>query len=256
MADTYRTALITGASSGLGRALSTWFSKRGVRVFAAARRQEQLVSLRDEARAEGGTIEPVEMDVSDTQATLARIRKLDAECGGLDLVVANAGYGEENSGKRLKWEIVERTIQVNVMGASATLCAVLPQMVERGRGHIVGISSVAAYRGVPKLAVYAGSKAYLRVFLEGLRVDLQSTGVKVTSIHPGYVKTEMTANNKGPMPFLIEAPEAADLMGKAILRGESEFIFPWQAASMVKALQLVPNGLFDRMWRRGPRKRA
>ena len=98
MAETnYRTALVTGASSGLGRGLALWLARNGVRVFASGRRVEQLQALADEARAAGATIEPVEMDVARTDETLARIRQLDADCGGLDLVVANAGVGGETS---------------------------------------------------------------------------------------------------------------------------------------------------------------
>src|SRR4051794_30641861 len=112
----YAAALVTGASSGLGRGLALWFAKRGTRVFAAARRQEQLQTLAEEARAAGGTVEPVEMDVSRTDETIARIQRIDAECGGLDLVVANAGAGGDSNAKSFKWERVKHILDVNVTG--------------------------------------------------------------------------------------------------------------------------------------------
>lgn len=251
MAETnYRTALVTGASSGLGRGLALWLARSGVRVFASGRRVEQLQALADEARAAGATIEPVEMDVARTDETLTRIRQLDADCGGLDLVVANAGVGGETHGKRMAWERVQHIIDVNVTGASATLCAVLPQMVERRRGHLVGIASLAAWRGLKGHAAYSASKSFLGTFMESLRVDLKDTGVRVTCIYPGFVKSELTAKNRHPMPFLLETDDAADRMGRAILRGDAEFAFPWQLASAMKLVKTLPNPLFDATARR------
>jgi short-subunit dehydrogenase len=240
----YKNALITGASSGLGRSLALWFAARGVRVYAAARRAEMLESLREEAK---GNIEPVVMDVANAAATLEVIQKLDDESGGLDLVVANAGVGGLTKGKRIDWPSVARMIEVNVTGAAATLCAALPKMVERQKGHLVGVSSLAAFRGLPHSAAYSGSKAFLATFLEGLRVDLRGSGVKVTCIYPGYVKSEMTAKNKVPMPFLLETADAASLMGEAIERGDAEYGFPWQVALALRSAKLVPNALFDRL---------
>ncbi|HSP78973.1 MAG TPA: SDR family NAD(P)-dependent oxidoreductase, partial [Myxococcaceae bacterium] len=148
----YRTALVTGASSGMGRGLALWFARKGVKVYAAARRHDNLVALADQARASGATIEPVELDVADPEATLARIRELDEACGGLDLVIANAGVGRETNARRLEWERVKQLLDVNVTGAAATLCAVLPRMVERDRGHLVGVASLAGWRGLARNA--------------------------------------------------------------------------------------------------------
>lgn len=250
----HRTALITGASSGLGRALSLWFARRETRVFAAARREDSLAALRDEAAGAGGTIEPIRMDVSDGAATAARIQRLDDECGGLDLVIANAGIGDEMSARKISWERVAPILQTNVLGAAATLVAILPRMVERDRGQLVGVSSIASFRGMPRLAAYSASKAFLSNFLEGLRVELAKTNVRVTCIQPGYVKSELTAKNKAPMPFLLETEDAADRMGRAIVRGAGEFTFPVPMAVAMRALQLTPNALFDLAL--APRKRS
>lgn len=250
----YKTALITGASSGLGRGLTRWFSSRGVKVYAAARREQELKSLADECKdacaTSGGAVEPLRLDVANTQETLARIRELDAQVGGLDLIIANAGVGIDTPAKKLDWDGVQKTIDVNVSGAAATLTAVLPQMVERNRGHIVGVSSLAAYRGLPGTSAYSASKAFVYILLEGLRVDLQSTNVRVTSIHPGFVKSEMTAKNKFPMPFLLETDDAVDRMGRAIVRGDSEYAFPWQMSGLMKVAKAMPNG----MWNAAARK--
>jgi len=247
---TYRTALITGASSGLGRGLALWFGKRGTKVYAAARRRDNLQALAEEARAAGADVEPVELDVAQTEATLTRIRELDAACGGLDLVVANAGVGGQTNALDFPWELTQRIIDVNITGAAATLTAVLPRMVERNRGHLVGISSLASHRGMPRNAAYSGSKAFLNTFLESLRVDLGGTGVRVTCIQPGFVKSEMTADIQHPMPFLLETEPAVAMMGRAIVRGEAVYGFPWPTARLVGVVKMAPNALFDAVARK------
>lgn len=243
--QSYGTALVTGASSGLGRGLALWLARRGTRVFAAARRKEHLQSLAEEARAVGATVEPVALDVAQTDETLKQVRRLDAECGGLDLVVANAGVGRETHGRKFKWDTAQRIIDVNVTGAAATLTAVLPQMVERNRGHLVGVASLAAFRGLPGNAAYSASKAFLSTFMESLRVDLRPTRVRVTCIYPGFVRTEMTAPNRFPMPFLMEPEEAVEVMGKGIVRGEPIVAFPWQMMRLMGLVKALPNALFD-----------
>ncbi|MBJ6759510.1 SDR family NAD(P)-dependent oxidoreductase [Myxococcaceae bacterium JPH2] len=251
MAETsYRTALVTGASSGLGRGLALWLAKQGLRVFATGRRLSQLDALAAEARAAGATVEPVEMDVTDEARTRARIQQLDDECGGLDLIVANAGVGGPTHGKRMEWERVGAIIDTNVTGACATLCAVLPRMVERGRGHLVGISSLAGQRGLSGHAAYSASKAFLSTFLESLRVDLSGTGVHVTCVYPGFVKSEMTAKNRFPMPFLMETEDAVERMGRAIFRAQAEVRFPWQLSAPMRLVKVLPNPLFDAAARR------
>ncbi|MBZ4394451.1 SDR family NAD(P)-dependent oxidoreductase [Myxococcus sp. MISCRS1] len=246
----YRTALVTGASSGLGRGLALWLARRGLRVFAAGRRVPQLQALAAEAQAAGATVEPVELDVSRAEPLMEKLRELDSECGGLDLVIANAGVGGVTHGKRLEWDKVRSIIDTNVTGAVATLTAVLPSMVERRRGHVVGISSLAAHRGLAGHAAYSASKAFLATFMESLRVDLAGTGVCVTCIFPGFVKSEMTAANHFPMPFLMETDAAVELMGSAILRGETEVSFPWQLAIPSRLAKVLPNPLFDAAARR------
>jgi short-subunit dehydrogenase len=242
----WKTALITGASSGLGRGLARWLATRGVKVFAAARREAELRSLAEECAKMGGNVEPVRLDVADTQRTFATIGRIDVGCGGLDLVVANAGIGHETPATKLTWERVEETIQVNVTGAAATVCAALPRMLERNRGQLVGISSLGGFRGMPRSAAYSASKAFLWVFLESLRVDLSGSGsrVRVTTIYPGFVKSELTAKNRFKMPFLLETDEAVERIARAMARGDAELAFPWQMASVTAAARLLPTPLW------------
>jgi short-subunit dehydrogenase len=246
MDNAYRNVIITGASSGLGRALALWFARRGARVYAAARREEQLQSLRAEAAVGPGEVVPVRLDVADTEAVVAKLRALDdATPGGIDLVVANAGVGGKLNGARTEWADISRMLQVNILGATATLTALAPRMAERKKGHLVGVASLAAWIVVPRFGIYGASKRYLQTLCEGLRLDMPP-GVRVTSINPGFVKSEMTAENRFPMPFLLETEDAADRMGRAILRGDALFAFPWQTAWLTRLGSLLPSWLVSR----------
>jgi short-subunit dehydrogenase len=251
MDDLYRNVLITGGSSGLGRALAAWFAARGARVYAAARRMDRLVALAAEMGGGPGSVVPVELDVGDASVVAERLRSLDDGCpGGIGLVVANAGVGGMLNGQRAEWPAIERMLRVNVLGATATLAALAPRMAERRRGHLVGISSIAAWITVPRFGVYGASKLYLQSYLDGLRVDLAPVGVRVTCINPGFVKSELTEGNRFPMPFLLETADAADRMGQAILRGDARYAFPWQTAWLTRLGRLLPTALVARVTRR------
>lgn len=238
-------ALITGASSGIGRSIATLLAKRGTHVVVAARREAELQSLVSSLRDAGGNADMCVLDVADTQAARDAIRHWDKETGGLDLVIANAGVGITKPAHKLKWEDVEPILQVNVMGAFATLVAALEGMVERKRGTLVGVSSLAAMRGLPKSGAYAASKAALATFLETLRLDLAPKGVTVVDVRPGFVDTPMTQKNKFKMPFIMDVDQAARVTIKGIDRGDAIVAFPWQMARTMSALETMP----DAAWR-------
>jgi short-subunit dehydrogenase len=240
MTPEFKTALITGASSGLGRGLAAYFAKKGLTVYAAARRADRLESLAVEA---GNNIKPLQLDVADADATHARITALDTECGGLDLVIANAGVSGPTQGKRMNWATAKQIIDVNIAGAAATLCAPLPGMVSRGKGHLVAISSLASYVQVPKYSMYGASKAFLSSFAEGLRLDVEQLGITVTTIEPGFVKSEMTDKNSFKMPFILETADAVERMAKAILANERQLTFPWQLSALVQSAAAMPKAI-------------
>ena len=242
----YRTAFITGASSGIGAAVAMRLAKAGVAVVLAARRQDQLRAVAEEIAAAGGQARVEPLDVTDPRAVHETMQRVDAQMDGIELVVANAGVGKARWSGKLTWPDIEPTLAVNVVGATATLTALLPRMVERGRGHLVGISSLAAYRGLPKQAVYSASKAYLSHFLEALRADLQDTPIAVTDIRPGYVKTPMTEHNQR-MPFVIEVEEASAEIHKAIVQRRAVHAFPAVLAAGARSMTALPGPLYRRL---------
>jgi short-subunit dehydrogenase len=242
----YRTAFVTGASSGIGRDLSRRLAQRGIAVAIAARREEELRELERAISQDGGRARVYLLDVADVEATKRTLEQADDELEGIDLVVANAGISRHQWSGRLTYADCADIIAVNVQGAVATLTALLPRMVARKRGHLVGISSLAQYRGLPYSATYSASKAFLSTFLEGLRVDLDATGVAVTDVRPGFIRTPMTAKSKLPMPFLIDVGEAVRAIVEGIDARAPVVTFPWQLATLVRAGALLPVGLYDR----------
>jgi short-subunit dehydrogenase len=234
------TALVTGASSGLGRGLALALAHKGVKVYAAARRESELAALAKEAPG----IQPLVLDVGDSDATHAAVAKLDAR-DPLDLVIANAGIGGPTSATHLEWTEVKRILEVNLLGSAATITGALPGMVARNSGHIVGVSSIAAWRGLPKSSAYSASKAGLSIFLESLRVDLHNSDVAITTICPGFVRTPMNANPKQPTPFIIETEEAVRIMMNAIERRDAECAFPLPLVAAARWLPFLPQKAYD-----------
>lgn len=240
----FESAFITGASSGIGRSLAQRLASKGTRVVAAARREHELHGLVESIRAAGGRADACILDVADTDKVREAIRHWDEETGGLSLVIANAGFGRNRPAHKLSWEDVEQTLRVNVMGAFATLMAGLEGMVARGRGTLVGVSSLASMRGLPASGAYAASKAALATFLETLRADLDRKGICVVDVRPGFVDTAMTRQNKFKMPFLMDVERAADLTLKGIERGDAIVAYPWPTASVMSLAETLPDGVW------------
>src|SRR5712692_6047850 len=133
----------------------------------------------------------------------------------------------------MDWTAVKRIMEVNVTAAAVTIAAALPAMVERNQGHVVAVSSLAAFRGMPGNAAYCASKAALHTFMESVRVDLRKTRVRATTIYPGFVKTEMTAKNKFPMPLLMELDDAVRVMARGLERGAKTIAYPLPLVAMI-----------------------
>lgn len=242
-----KSVLITGASSGIGRGLALELANRGARLGLLARRRELLEEIVSEIVRDGGKAVPLVANVQDAPAVRLATEKFQDEFGAIDVLIANAGVGVSNDAAALDAEEVAKVIGVNVIGVANCVAAAVPEMVARGKGQLVAISSLAAYRGLPKSAAYCGSKAAVSAFFESLRLDLQATGIRVTIIHPGFIKTPLTAGRQAQMPFLMELDDAVQKIVWAIERRRKSYAFPWQLATIVRAGMLMPNFMYDKI---------
>jgi NAD(P)-dependent dehydrogenase (short-subunit alcohol dehydrogenase family) len=172
-----------------------------------------------------------------------------------DIVIANAGISHGNLTEIAEdVETFRQTLEINVLGLVNTFHPFVAAMRGRGQGSLVGIASVAGFRGLPGGTAYSASKAAAIRYLEGLRVELRGTGVQVTTICPGYIATPMTRRNPYRMPFIIGPDEAARRFARAIDSGTSYAVIPWQMAIVGRILGVLPNWLFDRLAARAGRK--
>jgi len=242
--------MITGASSGIGRGLALELARRSARVGLIARRADALAELVREIEAANGKAIALPADVMDEDSLRTAADRLRSTFGPIDLLVANAGVGATVDGAELKGSGVADVINVNVLGAANSVEAVVPEMVKRGSGQLVVISSLAAYRGLPKSAAYCASKAAVSAFFESLRLDLQPRGIDVTIIHPGFIKTPLTEGRQAQMPFMMELDDAVAKIVGAIERRKKSYAFPWQLASIVRAGLVMPNFMYDWFSRR------
>ncbi len=245
-------ALVTGASSGIGAKLAERFAARGYETWLAARRLPALEQIVGEILARGGKAHPLVLDVSDAERTETAVRELDARVGGFDLVVANAGIGEDATpASELTLAGARRLIETNLMGALATLLPPMRSMVARGEGHLVGISSLAAEIPMPVAAAYGTSKAALSFFLASAALDLVPRGVSVTDVHPGFVRTPLTDKNKFKMPFMLELDDAIDRIDRGIQRRQRVVRFPIALTSAITGGKLLPHALRSRVMNAG-----
>ncbi|MBA2552760.1 MAG: SDR family NAD(P)-dependent oxidoreductase [Geodermatophilaceae bacterium] len=239
---------VTGASSGIGAALARELEERGAQVAISARRKDKLDEVAD------GRMHVVPVDVTDKEAMLAAAASIRAEFGGIDVVVLNAGAWDQVRVDRWDSEVFRRHFEVNLMGLVHGVEAVLPAMLDAHAGMIVGIASVAGYRGLPNSEAYGATKAAQINLLESLRVDLRRRGVKVQTVCPGFVKTEMTERNSFPMPFIIPAERAARYIADGIAKEKAEVVFPLPMMLMMKTARLLPVAAWGALLARAARR--
>jgi short-subunit dehydrogenase len=243
----YRSAVITGASSGIGAELARQLAAQGVPVGLTARRAETLEALAAEIRRAGGTAVVAPADAGDRAATHAAIGRIAEALGPIDLLIANAGLGLGTAAFRFDAEDFERMVRVNLLGAAYAIEAVLPEMLRRRRGHLVGVSSIAAYRGIPGSAGYCATKAGLSALLEGLRAELRHQHITVTTVHPGFIDTPMTEGGDGPQPFKMGVDRAARIILRGIASRRREVNFPRRMVALMSLARHLPNALADRI---------
>ena len=238
-----KTALITGASSGIGHALALELAARGYDLGLAARRLDALQELGQEIRQRhpDRRIELRRLDVTDYDQVPTTIDELATALGGLDVVIANAGVGGSGAIGHGHAQADRAVIETNVLGAMATIDAAVALFRRQGRGQIVAISSVAAFRGLPGSASYSASKAAIATYTDALRAELHGTPIKVTTLYPGYIDTPL--NEHMPRrPFLISLDKGAAAIADKIEGGVKTSTiptFPWNVVSRI--LRILPT---------------
>lgn len=237
--------LITGASTGMGYAIARALGEKGCYVALLARSEDKLRTLAKEIQNDGGQAIVLPVDIQDSAAVKQAVQNASRDMGGLDVLIANAGVGILKPAHKIALHHVDKMVDVNLKGAMYALLAGLEIMLEQGGGQLVGVSSLASYRGLPQSSVYSATKAALSSFLESLRVEYANKNIRVTTICPGYIKTPMTEGVKMAMPMVLEADVAAAMIIKAIEKEKKVYGFPWPMHWGVKLLRALPNGLYD-----------
>ena len=262
MAANPASILITGASSGIGRALAEAYAAEGVQLALSGRSADRLESVAGACRDLGAQVQAKIIDVGQTEAMANWIAEID-RAAPVDLVVANAGVSagtllDRTGGAIRESEItgdsMREMFRVNVNGVFNTVLPVLPVMQERRRGQIAIVSSIAGYRGLPSSPAYAASKAAVKSWGEGLRPLLGPCGVGVTVICPGFVESRITSQNPFPMPFLMDAQRAARIIRRGLERNQARITFPWPMAIGAWLAAALPPALVDGVLARLPRK--
>ncbi len=244
--------IITGASSGLGRALARHYAALGAQLGLFARRSDALA---DVAGGLAGTPALCAADVRDPAAMRAGGEDFVRRFGAPDLVIANAGVSGGTLTERAEdLDTIRAIFDTNVLGIAHTFQPFIAPMRKAGAGTLAGISSVAGYRGLPGAGAYSGSKAAAITYLESLRVELRGSGLRVVTVCPGYIATAMTARNPYRMPFLMDAEDAARRTARVIASGRRCAVIPWQMAIVARLLRILPDAAYDALFARAPRK--
>lgn len=237
---------IIGASHGIGAALARELTAAGASVAISARNRDDLTAVA------GSTMVAVPVDATDRDGVASAARDVADRLGGIDTVVYSAGYWKRMKSTQWDADAYERHVQVNLLGLNNVIAAVLPDMVRSGTGRLACIASVAGYRGLPGSEAYGATKAAQINQLEAMRAALAPAGVEIVTVCPGFVKTEMTEGNPFPMPFIIEAEEAARSIRAGLEAGRQEIVFPTRMAALMKLARLLPVRVWTKIAK--PRK--
>jgi short-subunit dehydrogenase len=246
-----KSVVITGASSGIGAALAREFANRGYNIALCARRVEKLESLKQELSQKNSHIQVISaaLDVNELETVPTVLNELKSSLGTIDIVVANAGItGVRRTGTG-DLTIDKSILQTNLYGAIATIDAAVGIFREQGFGHIVGMSSFSAFRGIPGSAAYSASKAAVTNNLQAVGTELyRKKEIKVTVIHPGFIRTEID-DNIDKFPFVIDADKAAKTMVNAIEKGKTDIVVPsWPWAILRKVMPKLPESVIAKIF--------
>jgi short-subunit dehydrogenase len=241
--------IITGASSGIGEAIALEYANKGYALGLIARRVDRLEALKAKLSKQGTTVAIRALDVADDQQILPTLTSISEELGGVDIVIANAGITAVHRTGKGDFEVNRKIIQVNLISAMATVDAAARIFREsKTKGQIVGVSSVSAFRGIPGSAAYSGSKAGFSNYLGAVRMELKNKGISVTTVHPGFVATEL-AKDMEKYPFVITPEAAAKTIVAGIEKKSANIIVPKMPWSVLSHLiNVIPDSLITRVF--------
>lgn len=232
---------ITGGTTGIGLELAQTYLREGNRVGICAR---DLSKCPVEIRNKYKLLKVYELDVTDRQALKNAVADFVGPEKILDMMVANAGRSVGAKNKLPNFDVAREIVDINVVGVLNAFEVALEYMLPKNHGHLVATSSVAGLVGLPGVASYSASKAYVLNFCESLGLDLAKYGITVTAILPGFVDTPLTKKNNHKMPFLMTADKAAVLIKKALDEKKSIYIFPWQMNLVMSVLRRIPRSWY------------
>jgi len=235
--------VITGAGSGLGREMARQLGAAGAAVAGIDRYAESLHAL--EKELDGRRVATAVADVTDSCAMLAAVSELEAKLGPADRLIANAGIGHATPARDFSAGDFAAIINVNLLGVANSVAAVLPGMIERRRGHLVAISSLASFRGLPLMSAYCASKAGVSSLFDSLAIELRPFNISVTTICPGWVRTPLTESIKIKMEGILEPADAIQRILKAVAVRKRHVAFPWRPATILRVLRWLPASLAD-----------
>lgn len=248
-----RHILITGASSGIGAALAEAYAAPGVRLSLSGRSAERLSAVAATCNALGADTTTSVFDVTDREAARRWVQEAAGQAPP-DLLIANAGISAGTGSGGETAAQAREIFAVNVDGVANTVLPAIEHMQPRGRGQIAIMSSLAGFVGVPGAPAYCASKAAVRVWGEALRGELAGSGIGVSVICPGFVRTPMTDRNPFPMPFLVDPQKAGRIIVSGLARNRARIAFPWPLYAAVRLLGAMPAGLRGRLLQGAPRK--
>ena len=237
--------ILTGGSSGIGYQLSKKLLLQGCSLAVLARRKERLDKLAEETKGLGGKLFIYQCDVTDKNKVKDVITEAIKAMGGIDIAVLNSGIGRPEGIKKFNSENAEAVFNTNVLGIVNCIESLLPIFLEQKHGVIAGVSSLADNRGFSMSGFYCGSKAAVTIILESLSAELKMHGIKVITIKPGFVRSEMTARNNFKMPFLMDADKAADIIVRGLKKEKRIIQFPLMTVIGSKLIGLLPVRLFE-----------
>ena len=253
MAETFQNAVLTGACGGLGQALARELLSQGAVVALVGLHRPSLQALTALAPGRCAVYTP---DVADSTAMQAMAADWMSRRGAVpDLVIANAGVaGGFDTAEADDLAVLRRMLEINLLGAATTFQPFVKAMRAQRRGALVGVASIAGWRGMPGNGAYCASKGGLIRYLESLRAELRSESIVVSTVSPGYLRTALTAGNRFAMPGLMEPEAAAKAMLAGIARGRTHIVLPARIGWLARLLNLLPGALHDRLLLGQPRK--